>query len=132
MEDNKDLVYKYKVLIFLLTILMLVLTSLYQIKTLKYFYSIWGVLSLWILVKHWTHIVPSKSLKFIDNYSYGIYIYHMPIIYLIYQLLLVKFGNEFLLSNAYWISTSIVLISVPLSIFFDFTVDCFINKICKK
>lgn len=56
----------------------------------------------------------------------------MPIIYLIYQLLLVKFGNEFLLSNAYWISTSIVLISVPLSIVFDFTVDCFINKICKK
>lgn len=77
-------------------------------------------------------IVALKNISFFNHalwlvlckYSYGIYIFHMLYLYAIYYGLNYGGANSFIIENAYWVSTLIALITIPLSII----TTNFINK----
>lgn len=68
-------------------------------------------------------VVILKNIKLLNNacwlmlckYSYGIYIFHMLYLYVIYYGLNCGGANSYLLENACWVSTLIALITIPLS-----------------
>ena len=76
-------------------------------------------------------LVILKNVKFLNNsfwlmlckYSYGIYIFHMLYLYIIYNGINKSGGNSFLLENATWISSFIAFVTIPLSILTTYLVN---------
>jgi len=58
--------------------------------------------------------------KFLNCYSYGLYLFHMFFLYMFYIYL--NEYNSFLISNSCWISTTIAISTIPMSIYVTYLV----------
>lgn len=59
----------------------------------------------------------NNMFKVLNNTSYGVYIFHMIILYVTYVTLIGNGYEEFLINQSVWVTTVISISTLPLSIF---------------
>lgn len=62
-----------------------------------------------------SNITNSKVFAFLDRTSFGVYIFHMILLYIFYQLCL-YFIPDFLIVNKMWMTTILAMLTIPFSL----------------
>ena len=124
-------VFRYRYFLYFITLLALFVFLFWGNETLRYVYSVFGVLSVYFIsdgIMSKVSFSSSPTFNFIDKHSFGVYIFHLPIMFLFYTII----DKNFIINNAYWLTTFIVLISIPLSCAIDIVTDRIKNVITNK
>lgn len=95
-----------------------VLAFIYQYKGIEGGYIAPVILMLLVIFRKMdmTKIAKSSLFKILNSTSYGVYIFHMIIQYVIYRTMIFYFSEQFIIDNAMWLTSAISITLIPLSI----------------
>lgn len=123
-----DEISKYKYIMYIICIVGVVVKICFKdyingqiINTLYATLMLFPILFVFYALQKKEKLFNNHFFIILSKYSYGCYLFHMIFLYIIYDYL--KFYQDFLVSNYWWLSTVIAFSTIPLSIMTTYLVN---------